>query len=252
MAVDTGQLTSTVAGELPHGRLRQALFDVSNDLAGRGILDRLILVGQAVASTVEGFDDPLFRYLASHRSDAVRQWCVYAVNNPSSAVSLEDLLVATIPFAVDSHMSVRECAWMAFRPFLMKRLDEGLRLLAAVARSHDPRARRFAVEVSRPRSVWGRHSTALKKDPELGRPILEAVRGETNRYTQLSVGNWLNDASKSRPDWVRALCDQWSCDSDRATNWMARRGLRTLRSHAGLEERPNLQAAFHQIASLRS
>lgn len=250
MAIDTGRLAATVADELPRGRLREGLAGVANDLGGRGILDRLGLVGRAVAQAVDGLDDPSFRYLASHRSDAVRQWCAYAINNPLHRLSYEDQLHATLPFAGDSHMSVRECAWMAFRPFLMARLDEGLRLLAAVARSPDAKLRRFAVEVSRPRSVWGQHCNPLKTDPQLARPILEAVRGETNRYTQLSVGNWLNDASKSRPDWVQALCNEWSRDGNAGTDWMARRGLRTLTARATLAKGPNSQAAFHQFAPL--
>jgi 3-methyladenine DNA glycosylase AlkC len=250
MAVDTARLALTVARELPQGRLRRALIDVSNDLAGKGILDRLNLVGRAVASAVVDFDSPSFRYLVTHRSDAVRQWCAYAVNYPQSALSLERLLAATLPFAADSHMSVRECAWMAFRPFLIARLDEGLRLLSVIARSQEPRVRRFAVEVSRPRSVWGRHCTALKKEPALGRPVLEAVRGESNRYTQLSVGNWLNDASKSRPDWVQAVCDEWSRDGDSATNWMARRGMRTLTARTAAGVLPPSQATFHQFVPL--
>jgi 3-methyladenine DNA glycosylase AlkC len=250
MAVDTGQLTVTVAGELPLGRLRQALVAVSPDLAGKGILDRLKLVGQVVACAVDDFDDPGFRHLASHRSDAVRQWCAYAASNHRRVRSLASLLTATLPFAADSHMSVRECAWMAFRPRLIAHLNEGLHLLTEVAQSPDPRVRRFAVESSRPRSVWGQHCTVLKAHPELGRPILEVVRAESNRYTQLSVGHWLNDASKSRPDWVQGLSDEWSRDGNMGTNWMARRGLRTLRSRAAGEIGPNSRVSFHHSTLL--
>jgi hypothetical protein len=175
MAVDTARLALTVASELPLGRMRKALAEVADCLRDRGILDRLVLVGRAVDGAVNDFDDPAFRHLIVHRSSAVRQWCAYAVNNPARVMSLQDRLGVTLPFAADPHMSVRECAWMAFRPFLLARLDEGLPLLVNVARSDDPRVRRFAVEVSRPRSVWGHHCSALKLRPELGRPLLEAV-----------------------------------------------------------------------------
>lgn len=137
---------------------------------------------------------------------------------------------------------------MAFRPYLTARLEEGLCLLASVARSQEPTIRRFAAEVSRPRSVWGQHCIALKVNPQLGRPILEALRGESNRYVQLAVGNWLNDASKSRPDWVQALCDEWLRDRNSGTNWMVKRGLRTLAARAAREKRANPQATFHQFA----
>jgi 3-methyladenine DNA glycosylase AlkC len=247
MAVDTARLALTVAGELPSGRMRLALTEVSDSLASKGILDRLVLVGRAIAEAVDDLDDPSFRHLTTHRSDAVRQWCAYAVNNPSRAMSLNSRLEVTLPFAADSHMSVRECAWMAFRPFLVARLDEGLDLLTAVARSKDPRVRRFAVEVSRPRSVWGQHCFALKARPELGRRLLEAVRREQSRYTQLSVGNWLNDASKSRPDWVQALCGEWLLDGNEGTSSMVRRGLRTLQARAALQQRSNAQATFRQL-----
>lgn len=250
MAVNTGQLTFTVAGELPQGRLRQVLVDVSNDLAGKGILERLNIVGRAVASAADDVDDPAFQHLVSHRSDAVRQWGAYAVNHRLRTEPLENLLKATLTFAADPHMSVRECAWMAFRPHLLARLDDGLYQLIEVAQSPDPRCRRFAVEVSRPRSVWGQHCTTLKTNPELGRPVLEAVKGELSRYVQLSVGNWLNDASKSRPDWVRALCERWSRDGNAETNWMARRGLRTLTARALGDAPSNLQPTFHQFVPL--
>lgn len=35
------------------------------------------------------------------------------------------------------------------------------------------------------------------------------MRSETEKYAQDSVGNWLNDAAKDQPDWVRATCQRW-------------------------------------------
>ena len=52
MAIDTSQLALTVASELPVGRLRKALVDVAGTPAGSGILERLNLMGRAIARSV--------------------------------------------------------------------------------------------------------------------------------------------------------------------------------------------------------
>ena len=47
---------------------------------------------------------------------------------------------------------------------------------------------------------------------------------------QNAVANWLNDASKSRPELVIALTERWSAESPtKATAYIVRRALRTLR-----------------------
>ena len=88
-------------------------------------------------------------------------------------------------------MSVRECAWDSFRPWLARDLE---------------RARR----------------------------LLDPVRSDPSDYVRRSVGNWLNDASKSRPEWVRSLAAEWRRASKTAeTAWIVRHALRTLRKGGG-------------------
>ena len=126
-------------------------------------------------------------------------------------------------------MAVRECAWDSVRPYVAADLGRGIRLLEPWVRDPDPNIRRCAVEGTRPRGVWTPHIEALKEDPEPGLAILEPVRSDPSRYVQRSVGNWLNDASKSRPDWVRQVCSRWTEESrTRETAWTVNHALRTL------------------------
>lgn len=228
MAADTAALARTVASSSDDRLLRRCLVEASEAVRGCGILDRLALMGAAVAAAVGAGSKTALRQVAEHRSDLVRQWGPYAVNHLSASLTLPQRLSATLPFAADLHMSVRECAWMAFRPHLSAALDEGLVLLEPVSRSTCPNERRFAVEVCRPRSVWGRHIEPLKRDPGKALILLENVRDDDSRYVRLAAGNWLNDASKTRPDWVRQVCARWAASGRKNTAAIVNRALRTL------------------------
>jgi 3-methyladenine DNA glycosylase AlkC len=126
-------------------------------------------------------------------------------------------------------MSVRECAWAAFRPSLARELPRGLAELAPWVVDQDENIRRCAIEGTRPRGVWTKSIPALLEQPELGEALLDQVKSDPSRYVQNAVANWINDGSKSRPDWAESICRRWEATSSTpATTYIVRRGLRTI------------------------
>jgi len=162
-----------------------------------------------------------------HVSDSVRCWAAY-MNKPRLS-TLEEKLAYIQPFAADPHFGVREIAWMSVRESLTDQLDQSIEFLTEWAKSEDENIRRFSVESIRPRGVWTKHIELLKQEPEKALPILDDLKSDPSTYVQDSVGNWLNDASKTQPNWVITLCEQWLKDSDtKATSRIVKKAKRTI------------------------
>ncbi|UYO51486.1 hypothetical protein KQX64_12330 [Rhodopseudomonas palustris] len=48
----------------------------------------------------------------------------------------------------------------------------------------------------------------MKANPELAGVLLDPLRADPLVYVQDSVGDWLNDAAETRPDWVHHVVDE--------------------------------------------
>ena len=131
------------------------------------------------------------------------------------------------PLADDPHFSVREVAWMALRPTILNHTQETIQALLPWSVDSSPNLRRFACEATRPRGVWCPHIPLLREQPELAEKLLFPLRHDPAKYVQLSLGNWLNDAAKTRPDWVQSFVSKIDLQQAGAAT-IIKRALRSL------------------------
>ena len=203
-------------------------------LSDKGVMQRLADTGQVFHETLEGRDnrEEVYQQLAAHPSDILRNWAAY-MDAANAKLTFAQRLKRAKPFATDANMGVREIAWMCVRVPAAEAIVTQIEELHPFAKHKNYLMRRFAIELSRPCGVWTKHITPLKERPEIAEPLLELCREDETKYVQDSVANWLNDASKTRPDFVEGLCDRWLSETNsKHTQRIAHRALRTLRKKA--------------------
>lgn len=230
--ISTATLSESLA--LDQAKLLRAVFPETEQTLGAeisglgsmGILRRMSFVGELLLTH---YGPEVLQQCEAHPSDTVRGWACFMVG-ALPGLSLEHRLQAICPLADDRHFGVREWAWLGVRHHLSANLEASIALLSGWTTAPSERIRRFACEATRPRGVWCAHIPALKKTPELGLPVLEPLRADTSEYVQNSVGNWLNDAAKSRADWVQQLCERWMKEQDNpSTRKICSRAMRNLK-----------------------
>ncbi|PZP52452.1 MAG: DNA alkylation repair protein [Pseudopedobacter saltans] len=178
--------------------------------------------------TITHNDSLLFAIMSNHKADLVRCWATYFIGK-NEDLSLAETLKNIKLFAADKHFGVREICWMAVRPKIVENIKKSIEILTEWTKSTDENIRRFATESTRPRGVWCEHIEELKQNPALAMPILELLKSDKAKYVQDSVGNWLNDVSKSNPDFVIKLCRQWEVESNtKETKYIIKKALRTI------------------------
>lgn len=166
--------------------------------------------------------------LSNHTSDTVRCYATYLIAW-NTDLNISEKFEQSRRLIADKHFGVREIVWMALRSEIEKNLSESIGILSKWTNDPDENIRRFTTESTRPRGVWCKHIEALKESPEQALPILQPLKSDKSKYVQDSVGNWLNDASKSRPEFVTELCEKWKLESPTAeTEKIIKRGLRTI------------------------
>ena len=214
LAIDFAQLLAAVVPE----------HSLAVSLADKGIAARM----QTVAVALLPYMEELLPRLRAHPSDTARGWACYMIGI-APKWKLAARLAALEPLADDPHFGVREWAWLAMRPYVVESVSHFLKAMVPWAKSPRENLRRFASESTRPRGVWSVHVKQLVQNPAPALPLLELLRADSSPYVQNSVGNWLNDAGKSQPAWVREVAGRWRAESAcPATDAILRRALRRL------------------------
>lgn len=228
LAINQKQLLETVL--IQSGRI-EYLNDILTDIANlkkQTVTQVNEMIGVSLLTQSYIYNDVgLFDILATHPSDTVRCWATYFIGRSERA--LEEKLERMRRFAADSHFGVREFSWIALRTDIIENPEHAIDLLISWTRSDNDYIRRFASESIRPRGVWCKHLEALKETPEAGNVILEPLKSDSSKYVRDSVANWLNDASKTRPDFVINLCKKWEKESPtKETAYIIKRALRSI------------------------
>ena len=84
----------------------------------------------------------------------------------------------------------------------MIRMRLGLRVWVAAYRSDKSLG-------TRSRLPWAPHLRAIRDDPSITLPLLEALRYDPDRYVTRSVANHLGDIGKDHPDVLLDTCREW-------------------------------------------
>ncbi|WP_316930846.1 DNA alkylation repair protein [Crocinitomix catalasitica] len=172
--------------------------------------------------------DSIFDKLSSHLSDSIRCYAPY-LKSLNQNLNISEKLNQSEKLIADNHFGVREVLWMALRPKIGEYLEKSIEILSSWTKSENENIRRFTTESTRPRGVWYKHIEQLKENPKIALPILENLKSDKSKYVQDSVGNWLNDASKSEPSSVIELCENWKKESTtKETEKIIKRARRTI------------------------
>ena len=229
LAVDQKVLLKNLLQELNRNQYYDSIISDIESLQKKTVNTVNEAIGVGLFKNIQSNEDQeIFSKLANHVSDCVRCWATYIIGFDKNLSILEKLSQIQ-PFAADSHFGVREICWLATRQSIANNLQESIEILSKWTSNTDENIRRFATEATRPRGVWCAHIEILKQSPEMALSILEPLKSDVSKYVQNSVANWLNDASKTKPEFVIEICKRWKLGSNsKETAYIVSRALRTL------------------------
>ncbi|WP_400263001.1 DNA alkylation repair protein [Sphingobacterium sp. SG20118] len=199
-------------------QLKKQTVNTINEAIGTGLFEQAI----------KNNDSDFLTVVSKHKADLVRCWAAYTIGK-NEELNIIGILEQIQPFSADKHFGVREISWLAVRKKISQNLIQSVEILSEWTSNQDENIRRFTTEATRPRGVWCEHIDELKQNPELALSILEPLKSDKSKYVMDSIGNWLNDVSKTCPDFVKELCQRWEKESEtKETKYIIKKALRTI------------------------
>ncbi len=225
LAVNQLKVLKTVLDELSLENHFPEFEDVVNSQKKPTSNSNTKVIGTEFAKFIK--TDSILKHTKIHTYDIVRCWACWAES--INAANTEELLQRMKSYVADEHFGTRELVIFASKERLAADLVNSINLLQKWCSSEDENVRRYVAEVLRPNGVWTKKVDAFHQNPELGLPLISPLKSDSSKYVQNSVANWLNDASKSNPDWVRKICDKWLGESNtKETAYIIKRAMRTI------------------------
>lgn len=225
--VDRIRLVETIAMKINDEALTARIADAKASDEKLAALKLSVKLAHILSPSIK-LGDQNFQILASHTSDVAREWAALLVGL-QQGISFAKKLAWVKPFADDPNSGVREVAWISLRADVIRDPIASIKSLIPWTGSRTHTLRRYASEITRPRGVWAPQIPLLKADPQPGLAILEPLLADESKYVRDSVANWLNDAGKTHPDWVRSITNRWTEASPcEETRLIVKRALRNL------------------------
>lgn len=115
----------------------------------------------------------------------------------------------------------------AVRSFIIKCEERMMEKMTVWSKHSNEHIRRLSSEGCRPQLPWGQALVSFKKDPTPILKILEQLKDDPSLYVRKSVANNLNDISKTHPELVEKIANNWY-GKNKYTDWIIKHGCRTL------------------------
>ncbi len=225
LAVDQLKLLKLILEELGKSHWYDSFYEVISNQKKPTANSSVKVIGTTFSQLTN--DTTIIDFLSNHTSDIPRCWAAQYYG--AIEMSITERLHTIKRYAADSHFGVREVAILATKEYIIQDLDQAIMILSNWTKNKDENIRRYSAEATRPIGVWTKKIDVLKENPETASDILEPLKSDTSKYVKDAVGNWLNDASKTRPDWVQDVCNRWQKESkSKDTQYIIKKALRTI------------------------